>query len=455
MEVFHWMPGTVCDWESPDLRVLGFTCVLALITTFLCGLAPALQSTKVDLIPALKNDAPRERARGFSVRDVLVVAQIGLSIILLIASLLVVRSLQNALRIPLGFDPAHAVSVSFDLNLQGYSEQRGRDFQKRLLEKASTLPGIQAAGMINNMPLRIGGDNEEVSIAERPKVKGAGGLVAHVYNVSPGYLLAAGTRLLAGRDINAHDHAGAPLVALVNETFVQRLLPGEDPLGKEFRLGPGEKAPIFSIAGVIERGKYESLGEDPRLAVFVPVAQRYNGWTTLVARTILPPPGALRELRRAVSELDSEMPLFNVESLGEGLAWALLPARFAAGILGAFGAVAVSLAAIGVFALVAYGVSGRTREIGIRVALGARAAQVLALVLRRTVLLCVIGAVIGTALALAASQALSSFLSGVSPRDPLTYGLSLLLLIAVAVLACWHPAQRAIRVDPAQTLRNE
>jgi predicted permease len=440
---------------DPDLRVLGFTCLLTLVTTFLCGLVPALQSTKVDLVAGLKSDAPKEHSRGFGMRDILVVAQIGLSMILLITSLLVVRSLQNALQIKLGFDPAHAVSVSFDLGLQGYTEARGRDFQARLLQKVSSLPSIQAAGLINNLPLRIGEDNEAVSIVGKPKLKGQSDAGAHLYNISPGYLRAAGTRLLVGRDIDSHDRAGGPPVALVNETFVRKLLPNEDPIGKRFRLGLNEKALILSIAGVVEAGKYESMGEDPDLAVFVPIAQHYNGWTTLVARTFLEPREALHELRRAVSEMDTDIPLFNVENLEEGLAWPLLPARFAAGILGSFGALAVLLAAIGVFALVAYAIARRSREIGIRMALGARAGQVLALVLRRMVLLCTIGAVLGTALALAGSRALSTFLYDISPHDPLTYMLSLLLLTAVAILACWHPARRAIRIDPARTLREE
>jgi predicted permease len=440
---------------DPDLRVLGFTCLLTLVTTFLCGLVPAMQSTKVDLVPALKSDPARKRNRGFAMRDILVVAQIGVSMILLITSLLVVRSLRHALQMNLGFDPANAVSVSFDLGLQGYTEARGRDFQTRLLERVSNLPGIHAAGLINNLPLRIGENSEAVSIVGRPKRKGQSNAWAHLYNISPGYLRSAGTRLLAGRDIESHDRAGAPPVALVNETFVQKLLPHEDPIGKRFRLGPNEKAPVLSIVGVVEAGKYDSLGEDPDLAVFVPVAQQYNGWTTLVARTSLQQREALPELRRAVSEMDSDMPLFNVESLEEGLAWPLLPARFAAGILGSFGAVAVLLAAIGVFALVAYAITRRSREIGIRMALGARASQVLALVLRRMALLCAVGAVLGTGLALAASQVLSAFLYGVSPRDGLTYALSLLLLAAVTLVACWHPARRAIRIDPARTLREE
>ena len=440
---------------DPDLSVLGFTCLLTLVTTLLCGLVPALQSTKLDLVPALKSDAARRRSRSFAMRDILVVAQIGVSMILLITSLLVVRSLQHALQINLGFDPTNAVSVSFDLGLQGYTEARGRDFQTRLLEKVSHLPGVRAAGLINNMPLRLGEDNEEVSIIGKPKRKGQSDTSAHLYNISPGYLRGAGTRLLAGRDIDLYDGANAPPVALVNETLVRKLLPNEDPIGKRFRLGPNEKAPIHVIVGVVEAGKYESLGEDPDLAVFVPVAQQYNGWTTIVVRTSLQQREALRELRRAVSEMDSDMPLFNVESLEGGLAWALLPARFAAGILGSFGAVAVLLAAIGVFALVAYSIGRRSREIGIRMALGAQASQVLTLVLRRMALLCTVGAVLGTILALAGSQVLSAFLYGVSPRDRLTYALSLLLLAVVTLIASWHPARRAIRIDPARTLREE
>lgn len=440
---------------DPDLHVFLFTCAAALLTTFLCGLAPALQATKVDLMSALKNDAPRERRFRFAMRDFLVTAQLGLSVILLISSVLVVSSLQNALHLKLGFNPQNAVSVSFDLGLQGYSEARGRDFQSRLLAKASTLPGVKAAGLINNMPLRIGESDTSVSIPGKPRGKFSGSYEAHVYNISPRYLRAAGTRLLSGRDLNARDRAGSPRVALVNETFVRKLLPSEKPIGKRFRMGRTEQAPLIEIAGVVEDGKYESLGEDPALAVFVPFAQDYGGWTTLVARTSLPPAEALGELRAAVSQMDREMPVYYAGSLTEELAWPLLPSRIAAAILGAFGTLAVLLAGIGVFALVASSVARRSREIGIRMALGARAGQVLGFVLRRTLLLCSLGALAGTAVTLAAARLLSALLYGISPRDPVTYTLALLLMAAVAILAIWHPARRAIRIDPARTLRGE
>ncbi len=440
---------------DPDFRVLFFTCLAALLTTFLCGLAPALQATKVDLIPALKNDAPNERRFRLTMRDFLVVAQVALSLILLITSVLVLRSLQNALHLKLGFNPENAVSVSFDLGLQGYTEARGREFQKNVLAHAARLPGIEAAGSINYMPLRIGESSISVSIPGRSKARSSGPDGANLYSISPGYLRAAGTRLLAGRDIDEHDGAGSTRVALVNEAFARRLLPGENPVGKRFRLGPIEQSPLVEIAGVVENGKYEFLGEDPALAVFVPVSQDYNGWTTLVARTSLPAAEAIRELRSAISRLDPEIPLFNAGSLKEELAWPLLPSRIAAAILGAFGAVAILLAGIGLFAVVASSVARRSHEIGIRMALGARAGQVLGFLLRRTMLLCLSGVFAGTAITLGTARLLSAIVYGISPRDPLTYALALLLMTALAVLACWHPARRAIRIDPARTLRAE
>ncbi len=244
-------------------------------------------------------------------------------------------------------------------------------------------------------------------------------------------------------------------MALVNKTLVRKLLPGENPLGKQFRLGPSDGAPLIQIAGVVEDGKYQSLGEDPELAVFLPVEQDYNGWTTLVARTPLDPAEAIGELRDAVSQLDRDMPIYNAGSLTEELAWPLLPSHIAAAILGSFGTLAILLAGIGVFALVASSVARRSREIGIRMALGAQAGRVLSFVLRRTLLLCSLGALAGTAVTLAAARLLSALLYGISPRDPVTYALALTLITAVAILAVWHPARCAIRIDPARTLRGE
>ncbi len=435
----------------PDATVLGFTLCAALLTTLLFGLAPALQAVRIDLIPTLKEEPISTRFRRFSIRDLLVAGQIALSVILVISSVLVVRSLQHALTLNLGFNPNNAVSVSFDLRLQGYDQAHSRRFDADLLQKASLLPGLRSVGVISNLPLGFGENNGVISRADRPMPPRAEWRAAILYNISPGYLQAAGTRLLLGRDVSDHDHEGTPPVAIVNEALVHLLYGKENPLGKRVRLG----GKGVEIIGVVETGKYESLGEDPHPAVFLPIAQTGTGWTTLVARTPLPTRQATDLLRKAVLDLDSNLTLFNTGSLQEQLALPLFPARAAAIVLGVFGVLAMVLAATGLFALVAYAVARRVREIGIRMALGARPGQVLYTVLRRTVVLCIVGISIGTISTLAAGRLLSAVLYDVSSRDPVTYATAILLIIAVALLACWNPAVRAVRVDPAGALREQ
>jgi predicted permease len=438
-----------------DTRVLLFSFFAALVATLLFGFAPALQATRPDLLAALKNEAVTERLRRWHLRDFLVAAQVTLCVVLLISSVLVVRSLQGALGTNLGFNPERAVSISFDLSMQGYSAQRARAFRDRVLENVSALPGIESAGLSDFMPLRVGMNGSVVSVAGKPLPPVSKMKQAVIYRISPGYLKAAGTRLRAGRDFDAHDRPGSPPVALVNETFTRQLFAGENAIGKRFRMGVAENNPVIEIVGIVEDGKYESLGEEPTPAVFQPLAQESDAWTTVVARTSLPPDEAIRSLRGTLAAMDPALTLFNVGSLQDQLGFALFPARIAAVVLGAFGLIAVMLASTGVFALMAYAVSRRTREIGIRVALGARAGQVLYLVLRRTLTLLTAGVVLGTAIALAAGPLLGALLYGVGPRDPVTYVLALSLMAMVALLACWYPAHRAMRVDPAAALRNE
>lgn len=454
-----WHPGLdlpVSTALHPDAAVLGFTLAAALLTTLLFGLAPAIHAVRIDLIPSLKEEPVSRRFRRFSVRDLLVAGQITLSVVLVISSVLVVRSLQHALTLSLGFNPNNAVSVSFDLTLQRYNEARGQSLIAALLQKSAAIPGLQSVAVINNLPLRIGEDNEVITRTDRPIPPRSEWRAAISYHLSPGYFKTAGTRLLRGRDINDRDRKGTPPVAVINEALARLLYGDESPLGKHIRFGVGHDAG-FEIVGVVETGKYESLGEDPKPAVFLPIAQDGPGmpYTTLLARTSLPPQQATELLRKAVLDLDPELTLFNTGSLKDQLAFPLFPARAAAIVLGVFGLLAMVLAATGLFALMAYSVARRMREIGIRMALGARPAQVLSSVLRRTLILCAVGISIGTIITLAAGRLLSAILYGVSPRDPATYAAALLLMVAVALLACWNPAARAIHVDPARTLREQ
>jgi predicted permease len=307
--------------------------------------------------------------------------------------------------------------------------------------------------MINNLPLRVEESNAVISRGDRPRPPRSEWRAATIYNISPGYLETAGTRLLLGRDVSDHDREGTPPVAIVNEALMRLLFGTENPLGKRVRLGDQG----VEIIGVVETGKYEYLGEDPHPAMFLPIAQTGPGskLTTLVARTPLPAQQATDLLRKAVLDLDPELTLFNTGSLKDQLSLPLFPARAAAIVLGVFGVLAMVLAATGLFALVAYAVARRTREIGIRMALGAQPVQVLSSVLRRTVVLCAAGISLGTVVTLAAGRLLSAVLYGVSPRDPATYGMALALMIGVALLACWNPAARAVGIDPARALREQ
>jgi len=381
----------------------------------------------------------------------LVAGQIALSVVLVICSVLVARSLQNASSVGLGFNPDRAVSVSFDLSLQRYSEERSRRFDADLLAKAAALPGLNSVGIISNLPLRMGENNDVISRADRSLPPFSERKSAIAYNVSPGYFRTAGTRLLAGRDVDSRDRPGSPPVVIVNEACAQLLFGKENPLGKHIRMSGYE----VEIVGIVETGKYESLGEDPHPATFRPIAQTGTSWTTLVARTSLPTKRAVTLLRKAVLDLDPETTLFNEGSLKDQLALPLFPARITAIVLSVFGLFAMILAATGLFALIAYSVSRRKREIGIRMALGARQGQVLSSVLGRTLVLCAIGVTLGGALTLAAGHLLSAVLYGVSPRDPITYLTAVALMSGVALLACWQPAARAIHIDPAHTLREE
>jgi predicted permease len=463
--VAAWLTALVNLWRPPidtltmapvvmDARVFLFAAAVSLFSALLSGLMPALQSARVSLAGAIKNNAPSDKLRRLNARDLLVTLQVALSVVLLIGSILVVRSLQRALSLNLGFQPEHAATLSLDLAGQGYDEQRGRQFQRRLLDKVRSMPGIQVAAITSGLPLTAVGNMTDVVYLEgQPEPRPGEIPSANMYAVTPGYLQAMHTRLVAGRDLDQRDKQDAPLVALVNETFVRRLFAGHDPIGTRFRHGTSGK--WIQIAGVVEDGKYVSLSEAPNLAIFEPMTQRWSQDQTLIARSSMPESQIVPLMRRAVLGIDPSLTVFADGSLTSTLGLALFPARMAAVVLGSFGALAVILAATGVYGIMAYAVSRRTREIGIRMALGAAPAQVARAVLTRTAKLLAVGVAIGFALAFAGGELFSVLLYGISAHDPLTYLFAIALMAAVAFIACWAPARRAIHVDPLTALRME
>jgi predicted permease len=459
-----WLNDLVNVWRPPvdvpvvphvamDMRVLLFTAVVSLLTALLFGLAPALESARASLAGAIKNDAPSEKLRRLNLRDILVTTQVALSVVLLIGSILVVRSLQHALSLNLGFEPQHAAILSYDFGAQGYDEERGRQFQRHLLEKVRSMPGIEAAGIIDGLPLTLNISNSGVYFEGKPEPRAGDLPTANMYFITPGYLQAMRTRLIAGRDLDQRDSKDAPSVALVNEAFVHQLLPGVDPVGKRFRHRTTDK--WIQIAGVVEDGKYRSLGETPSPTIFETMEQNWSPGQTLVARSPLAEAETAGLLRRAAAELDPSLTVFDDGSLTGALGLALFPAKLVAVVLASFGLLAVVLAATGVYGIMAYAVSRRTREIGIRMALGAAPSEVARVVLTRTAKLLAAGITIGFALAFASGQFFGQILYGISAHDPLTYLYAIALMAVVAFVACWVPARRAIQVDPLTALRAE
>jgi len=462
--IARWILGILCAFQMPinlpantalplDSRVLMFTILLCFGTTLLFGLAPSIQSTRVDLLPGLKNQIS-DKFRRVQLRDLLVGAQVALSLILLVGTVLVVRSLQHAVTIDIGFNPRHAVAVAFDVSLNGYSEDRAQAFEQRLRDRFAALPGIESIALSNWLPLGVGQSNTRVFAEGKPAPPLNQAPHPYFYNITPGYFRTMQTRLIAGRDFDDRDRPGSTHVAVVNQALARQLFPNENALGKRFRQGLNSSDWI-QIVGIAQDGKYQSLNDESEPAIFWPRAQRYSSFTSIVARSALPSEDLVRRLQQTVLSLDPALPFFQAGSLEEHLNLPLMPARIAAIMLGAFGVLAVILAATGVYGTLAYAISRRTREIGIRVAIGASKANVLSLVLRRALLIIGCASALGSALALAVGKFFTPVLYGVSPKDPETYLISLALMGAIGLIACYVPARRALRIEAAVALREE
>jgi predicted permease len=436
-----------------DWRVLTFTLVLSIATGILFSLIPALQSSKPQLVPALKDESSMAGFRRSRLRNGLVVMQVALSLVLLISAALIVRGLQAAQKVRPGFNPENRVALAFDLPLQGYDEGRGRAFYNQVLQRAAALPQVESVTFVDNLPLGLNYNSATVYVegAEFTSVSNLPQAVP--FSAAPGYFETMGIPL-RGRDFRMDENKLENRVAVVNETFARRFYGGQDPIGKRFNFR-GPESPFWEIIGVVPDGKYTSLGEDPKPAVYQPFFRGYEGGATLVARVRGDAHAALKALKAAVQELDPTLPIYSQKTLTQHMGTSLFPARMAAIVLGSFGLLALVLAAVGIYGVMSHVVAGRTREIGLRMALGAQLSDVQKLIVRQGMWLAAIGSLIGLALALGGAQLLKSFLYGVSATDPITFTGIGLTLLTIAFLACWIPARRASRVDPMIALRAE
>src|SRR6266404_3238245 len=402
-----------------DWRVLVFAFGVSLTTGIAFGLLPALQSSRPDLVPALKDEKSMAGFRRSRLRNALVVVQVALSLVLLVCAGLVIRSLQVAQRTRPGFTPENAVALSFDLGLQGYTEEKGRAFQRQLIERTQSVAGVRSVALTSVVPLTLDYSYTTIYI-EGQSATGSSDLPVAVLNeISPNYFRTMEIPL-RGRDFSERDNKDESRVAIVNETFARRFFPGRDAIGRRFNFSGPDK-PYWEVIGVAADGKYNSLGEDPKAAFYRPLLRDYSTNATLVARTVGDPQSVLAALRSELQRLDPTLPLYNVQTLSDHMSVPLFPFRMAAIVIGSFGVLAIVLAAIGIYGVMSYVVVGRTREIGVRIALGAARRDVLLLIVRQGMTLAVLGLGIGLLIAFGVAQFLSKLLFGVSPVDPLTF----------------------------------
>jgi predicted permease len=457
----NWLAAAATQWRLPtdlplaahvtlDYRVLTFALVLAFVSTFLVGLAPAVQGSRADVVPALKDETVRLR-HGWHLRDVVVAIQVALSVVLLIGSLLVVRSLQASASVPLGFTPRGAVTARVDLALDGYDRDRAREFRRVALERIGALPDITSVATASALPLTQDISTSGVLVEGKPAVRGAATPQSVYYQVSPGFLQAFDIRLLSGRDFTKADLPESPLVAIVNQAFAKQLVGEDDPIGTRFR--NGSSATPVEIIGVVQDGKYQTLTEAPRPVAFYNVEQFYNPTTSIVARTNGDEGHALEEVRQVIRAIDPALSVFEDRRMSDVLALPLVPVRVSAGLLGTFGALAMVMVLVGTYGVMSYAIAQRTREISIRLAIGASSSHIVRLVLTRAVIVWAVGASVGAAVALAGAPLLSPILLGVRPRDPVLVLFATGIIAAVTIAACWLPTRRALATEPSGLLR--
>lgn len=430
-------------------RVLAFTLLVSVATGVLFGVAPALQASR-SLAPALKS-----RDRRMGLRSLLVVVQVALSLVLLIGAGLLLKSAANAQAIDPGFETERIVMLSSHLGLHGYDEERGLLFYQRAVERVAGIPGIEAASLAESVPLGASISTENVAPEGRAPEKYAEWPEIDSATVSPGYFFSMGVPLVQGRDFDWKDGKGSPEVVIVNETAARRLWPGENPLGKRLLKGTAEHPKMAEVIAVVRDTKVRTLGEEGRAQVFWSFAQDYSPMMYVLARPHGNPEAALETVRRELLSMDASLAFFEAKTMRQNLAITLFPVRMGAILLGIFGGLALLLASVGLYGAVSYSVSRRTREIGIRMALGAAGKDVVTLVTRQGIGLVLVGVALGSAFAAAGTRVLASVLYGVGSTDAGIFVGTAVLLVLVASVANWIPARRASRIHPVAALRYE
>ncbi len=451
------LPTSLPLWlvARPDSRVLLFACAATLLSSVIFGVAPALHALRFDVNSTLKagDASPIGKRRRFQGRNALAVAQIGIFMMLVVASGLLVKDFSRLSPAQAGFRVDHVLILGLDPEAARYSESQGRSFYRQVLERVRGLPGVRSAALGEHVPLGFSSSTRNIVVEGFDMQAGQRNITVQSNIIDDRCLSLLHIPLVRGRMFNASDAPGSPKVAIVNETMARQYWPNRDPIGKRFQLDDKQ---VLEVVGIVKTIKYRDISEPSLPFLYMPLAQQYSSFITLHVETENDPAALAATVVAQVRGLDPEMPVVDVQTLEHFFkAGALYGNRLITQVVSAIGLFGVLLAVTGLYGVIAYSVSRRTREIGIRMAIGADPANVARLVLREGLTMTLAGTAIGLALALAASKLLASLLAGISPRDPLVYLLAPALLAGVSLLACYVPALRAARVDPMEALRHD
>jgi len=448
----------VKNFFALDSSALVFTVIVSLATGIVFGLAPAWHSSNPDVVPVLKGDpedAHRGKRRAFGLRNVLVVAQVALSLVVLVCGGLFIKSFRKAQTMDPGFGNANGLIVSLSPTLVGYEDEQCRNFYRQVVERVSHVPGVESVAYTRTMPLGDSSNSNGPVLKEGETLeRGTAGRNIMTDIVSPGYFNTMQIPFVEGRDFNDRDTPKTQRVIIVNQAMAEMLWRGESALGKRVFIG-SDSRDFMEVVGVIKTGKYRNLAEDPKPFFYYSMDQLRPRTMMMVVRPRVDPRSLVAAIRTVVQAIDRRVPLSGVKTMAEHKTYALWAPNMAASFSLAFGVLAILLSAVGLYSVMAYVVSQRTREVGIRMALGANRRDVLKMITRQGMRLAAVGLVLGFLLALALAQVLSSLLIGISGYDVTTFVVVPVLLSAVALVACYLPARRATKVDPLIALRYE
>ena len=448
----------VNNFFAIDSRALIFTLAISLGTGVIFGLAPAWHSSNPDVVPLLKGAseaATQGKRRAFTLRNALVVAQVSLSLVVLVCGGLFIKSFRRAQTMSPGFDNPKGLIVSLSPTLVGYEEEQSRNFYRQVVERVSHVPGVQAVSYTRILPLGDSSNSNGPILKEGETLaRGSAGRNIMYTVISPGYFKTMQIPFIEGRDFDQRDQRKTQRVIIVNQRMAQMLWPDESAVGKRIFIGP-DSHDALEVAGVVKTGMYRSLAEDPKPFFYYSMDQLRPTTMAMIIRGDVDPRSLVGPIRGQIQAIDRRVPIFAVKTMAEHMTYALWAPNMAASFSLAFGVLAILLSAVGLYSVMAYVVSQRTREVGIRMALGAGRADVMKMITQQGMRLAAIGVGIGLVLALALAKLVSSLLIGVSGYDVPTFVLVPALLAAVALVACYLPARRATKVDPLIALRYE